>query len=128
MLIGAAAANITPSEQIDLAGYGYFLERRTSDIESGLTATALTFESPAGNRAAICSLDLLSVDEATVSKVGAAVAELSPHMAGNTTLLINASHAHSGPATRRMIGVGEYNPTYVDNILVPRLAQTVARA
>lgn len=127
MRLGFASADITPVVPVEMAGYGYFLDRQATAVESPLGASALTFEDKNGKRAALCSVDLISVTNDTVERVQESVAKLSPD-SEQPTILINASHTHSGPASYPLLGAGGYNEGYVDGTLVPQLASTINSA
>jgi hypothetical protein len=128
MHIGIDTVSITPSASVELAGFGYFLNRVSTGAEGDLTATAVTFEDSDGRQAALCAVDLISIDEATVAKVQSAVTKKSNGEFADATLLVNASHTHSGPATHNLLGAGGYNLEYIDNVLVPRLAHVVVHS
>jgi hypothetical protein len=124
--VGASSSLITPTVNAELAGYGYYLDRVSTGVSSELQATAIALQGD-DTSAVICNIDLLSIDADAIDKVRDAVAELRPdHPA--PTLFISASHTHSGPGIRDLIGSGGRNLGYIDNVLVPRLAGTIANA
>ena len=126
MRVGFSESDITPKNlPVELSGYGYFLNRMGTSVESPLKASVLTFEDEDGIQAAICGADVISVDQETVSKVSQAVTKLSKGKYADATILINPSHTHSGPASFNFVGAGGYNSEYVDNNLVPGLARNI---
>jgi len=128
MRLGVASAVITPPESVDIAGYGYYLDRTSTGVRDDLAATVLTFENEHGARAALCGVDLLSVDAETVAKVRQAVSAESRGELDQAVIMLNASHTHSGPGIRKLYGAGERSPQYIDQQLVPALASTIVRA
>jgi hypothetical protein len=126
MKFGFSRCDISPVLPIELAGYGYNLHRVARATDGALEASAIAIEDTSGSRAVLCALDLISVDQLTVTQIEAEVAtqlgESSP------TILINASHTHSGPATHRLYGAGGYNSQYINQILKPRLSATIVEA
>ncbi|HUS25912.1 MAG TPA: neutral/alkaline non-lysosomal ceramidase N-terminal domain-containing protein [Nevskiaceae bacterium] len=129
MRIGIAEGNINPANlPVELSGYGYFLGHMATSIETDLTASVVTLEDPDGTRAALCGVDTISVTQDTVAKIKSDVDKLSGGEFADTTLIVNASHTHSGPAAYPLIGAGGYNAGYVDNVLVPRLASSIIRS
>jgi neutral ceramidase len=125
MRVGVGTTIISPHYPVELAGYGYFLDRVSEGVADDLMATAVTLEDDSGTRAALCGVDLISVDDETVSKVRRAVAERSNGEYEDTAIVLAASHTHSGPATRELHGAGGYDLEYIDGILVPRLAAAI---
>lgn len=124
MRIGYAECDITPPNGTELAGYGYFLNRRSTGVEMPLIASALTLDD--GNQlAAVCAADVVGVTpEATQHIQDAIQARLDRPF----TLLLNASHTHGGPATRPLYGAGGYNQDYVDTQLVPTLVRAIIQS
>lgn len=94
---GAASVSITPERSTWMMGYG---SRRTPSQGTALDlrAKALALEDVAGNRLVVVTLDLLTVpdpvrfwlEEKLQSQFGLAAG----------SLLMNASHTHSGPEVR----------------------------
>ncbi len=126
LVFGAETVDITPGEPIPLAGYGYNLpsNRLSTDIAGRLAATVLVVDD-GENRAALCGVDLLSVDQHTAAAVQEAV---NANQERPTTVLINASHNHSGPATRVLYGAGGYNWSYTERVLAPSLSGAILSA
>src|SRR5580704_13826714 len=92
---GFATANITPPLDLELAGFGPFMERRATAIHDPLLAHAMVLAAE-GKRFAIVSCDLLAVSqELTQSvrrQVEAGTGIPGPH------IMVCATHTHSGPA------------------------------
>lgn len=123
---GIETRNITPIEPVPLAGYGYYLpnNRMSTGVASELVASALVIEDEV-KRVALCGVDLLSIDQSTVAAIQTKVSRVDNLP---TTVMINASHNHSGPATRVLHGAGGYNTDYIQNNLIPNLSDAILTA
>ena len=105
---GAAAIDITPEGPVWMAGYGA-RKKPSEGVSQKLHAKALALEDAWGNRMVIVTLDLIGVPRAireAVEREAGTRFQLRPE-----SLLLNASHTHSGPAPYAR-GVGD--PAYVD--------------
>ncbi|MDO8541373.1 MAG: neutral/alkaline non-lysosomal ceramidase N-terminal domain-containing protein [Opitutaceae bacterium] len=105
---GAAAIDITPEGPIWMAGYGA-RKKPSEGVSQKLFAKALALEDAWGTPMVMVTLDLISVPRRVRDEVERQSREryqLRPE-----SLLLNASHTHSGPAPYAR-GVGD--PAYVE--------------
>ncbi|HLV02058.1 MAG TPA: neutral/alkaline non-lysosomal ceramidase N-terminal domain-containing protein, partial [Acidobacteriota bacterium] len=105
---GAAAIDITPEGRVWMAGYA-FRNKPSEGIAQRLNAKALAIDHSASGRIVIVTLDLIGVPRELRGRIEQEVREkfeLPPE-----SLLLNASHTHSGPAlsSRRVD-----DPTYAE--------------
>lgn len=107
---GAASLDITPEEPSWMAGYGG-RKKPSEGVAQHVFAKALAIEDAAGARMVFVTLDLVGVPRA----VREGVERLARERHGFTpeTILLNASHTHSGPALSRG-DVGDYRGGVAD--------------
>lgn len=94
---GVATTVITPEQSMWMAGYAARTKPSEGKIHD-LHAKALVLADAQGNRLAIVTLDLIGIDRAMRDWIAQEVQrryDLDPR-----SLLINASHTHSGPVLR----------------------------
>ena len=95
---GAAKANITPPSLMWMAGYGsrdHIAEGKLTD----LWAKALVLQDPAGNRAALITLDLVGIDRGLSQAI---CGELQSKFGlKREQVAINCSHTHTGPVVAK---------------------------
>jgi neutral ceramidase len=123
---GAAATVITPAEPMWLAGWAARRQPSTGKAMD-LSAKALAFEDPDGERAVIVTADLIAVPRELVAAVAARISERR-HIP-RERLLFNASHTHTGPEVRPdKIPFFEIPPEYAVKIApyVSQLADRIA--
>ena len=92
---GAASVDITPEGPVWLVGYGA-RTRPSEGVSHRIHAKALALEDTAGGRFVFVTLDLIGVPKAVREGVEKDAAER--HGLAPASILINASHTHSGPA------------------------------
>ena len=94
----AVSAKITPQQPLPMAGYAGRKEP-AEGTEQDLFAKAIAIEDAAGNRVVFVTLDLIGV----LAELRTAVAEQVQQKYGlsPSSLLMNASHTHCGPAYGR---------------------------
>lgn len=90
--VGVAATDITPPLGIPMAGY--YHERGADGVLDPLFSKALVLET-AGRRAALVTLDIISVTRAITDQARAEI-EKATGIKGDH-VLISATHAHTGP-------------------------------
>lgn len=120
LTVGYGERTITPPLGVDLAGYGFYLERRAESVLDDLVCRAVCVR--AGGRALLliaCDLIGFTVEEADAIRAALAAAHGLPRQA----VLLAATHTHCGPATQPMPGLGE-----VDEPYMARLRGLVAEA
>ncbi|MSU48001.1 MAG: hypothetical protein EXS37_02755 [Opitutus sp.] len=104
---GAASIDITPEGPVWMAGYGA-RKKPSEGVAQKLNAKALALEDAAGNRLVAVTLDLIGVPRAIREGVERQVRER--HGLRPESLLLNASHTHSGPSPNSR---GVPDPAYV---------------
>lgn len=107
---GYGEKKITPWLGIELAGYGFYLDRKAESILDDLKVRVLFLRH---NRECIIliSCDLIGFSVDFSDKVRQEVASgynLSPQ-----NVLLACTHTHSGPATQPRLGLGEIDPNYM---------------
>ncbi|MDD2707931.1 MAG: hypothetical protein PHV34_07975 [Verrucomicrobiae bacterium] len=122
LLAGYGETRITPPMGVELAGYGYFLQRRAESALDELKARALWL----GNgkeSVLLVSADLLGFS-----------VEFSDEMRRNLSrelglppehILLACTHTHTGPASQPLRGCGEMSPDYM--AALPGLIAAAAR-
>ncbi|MCA9876950.1 MAG: hypothetical protein KC442_04200 [Thermomicrobiales bacterium] len=121
---GFAKVRITPPLGVELAGYGVYLGRRSTQVRDELFARALVLEDDAGERVLLLSLDLLGLSWDLYRDVTASAANaagLDP-----THALVSSTHTHSGPSTASLGGFGEADAAYLATL--PGLGAEAAAA
>src|SRR5437016_1467965 len=110
--VGVARRVITPPPQVELAGLGYYLNRRGERVRDALTATALVI-SDERSSLAILALDLMYNDAAFTKKIRDCIARdtaIRPE-----AICVNFSHSHSAPTAGLIIGAGERDWNYLES-------------
>lgn len=104
---------ITPLLGTDLAGFGFYLDRKAESVLDDLKVRALYLDDRT-TRLLIISCDLLGLIVAQADRlrgqVGAALGLPADH------ILLACTHTHSGPATVAMPGLGRVNRDYVRHL------------
>lgn len=106
---GVARTCITPFWGVELAGWGYYLERTWQRVHDDLHATALVLSDDAAS-VVILSLDLMIVGGDFTRQVRELVRAESG--IGPESILVAATHTHSAPASEGLLGVGAVDPLY----------------
>ncbi len=106
---GVGRCRITPYWGVELAGWGYYLNRTWKRIHDDLHATALVLDD--GHRqVCLVALDLMVIGgdftQRTRDRIGAETG-ISPE-----AILLACSHSHNAPASGGLLGVGEVDPFY----------------
>ena len=102
---------LTPPPGVELAGLGYYLERKWERVRDDLTATALVI-GDGRESVAILALDLMYNDAGFTKKIRDLVAlktDLKP-----AAVCVNFSHSHNAPTAGLIIGAGEQDWNYLD--------------
>ncbi len=95
---GLASVVVTPETFIWMAGYAARSKPAEGKAQD-LYAKALVLEDEAGTRQVIVTLDLIGVPKGLRRRIAARIEET--HGIPSASLLVNASHTHSGPELRR---------------------------
>lgn len=104
---GAAAIDITPEGPVWMAGYGS-RNKPSEGVAQRLYAKALAVEDNTGSRMVFVTLDLIGVPRPVRESVERQAGER--HGLRPESILLNASHTHSGPSP---YGRGVGNPAFV---------------
>ncbi|UUZ84603.1 neutral/alkaline non-lysosomal ceramidase N-terminal domain-containing protein [Paenibacillus sp. P26] len=104
MKAGFGQTDITPQVGIELCGFGWHLERKSTGIIEPIYANAFVWQ--LGERkGVIVSTDLLGVDKDITHRARLEIADSCQIPYDH--ILICATHSHSGPTTVGLIGWGE---------------------
>jgi len=121
---GVTRVDITPPVGVELCGYGFYLNRRSTGIRDGLYSKALVL-SDGMRRVAIVANDLIGVNKE--------MTEIVRHLITRETgipgdhILLACTHTHHGPATVPLYGCGEIDYDYL-NLLPKHMAGAVRMA
>jgi hypothetical protein len=110
--VGVARRVITPPPHVELAGLGYYLERKAERVRDNLNATALVIRN-GDNSIAIVALDLMYNDAAFTRKIrelACAGTDLQPD-----AICVNFSHSHNAPTAGLILGAGGWDWPYLDS-------------
>lgn len=116
LMFGIGRTVITPPPGVELCGYGFYLERRATEVFQDLHCTTLAL-SDGGSPYVWLSNDLIWVDRSLVDATLRLVWD--EHGLDPARVVITSTHTHSGPATMKTVGCGEWNDAYAWTL--PRL-------
>ena len=118
--VGYGEKIITPPLGLDLAGYGFYLDRKAESVLDDLKARALVLRSD-GRSLVLVSCDIigLAIEDADAIRTEIAAA----HRVPTANVLLAATHTHSGPATQPLPGLGD-----VDIATMKRLRARIVEA
>jgi hypothetical protein len=130
LLVGWAAADITPDRPVALAGQ--FQTRVSKSVHDPLTATVLALETrgAAAEQAIMISCDLVSIVPEIEEPLRRRVREQLPDFDGGK-LFLNATHTHTGPVLKDgqyLIPPEVMTPSEYRVFLVDRLTAAVTQA
>lgn len=113
--VGYGESIITPSLSlnVDLTGYGFYLDRKGENILSELKARALYLDD-GNNRIVLISCDLIGFSIDFADTLREKIADRDGIEKKNIT--INCTHTHSGPTVQALRGLGEVNEKYIEEI------------
>ncbi len=94
---GVATVTITPDGPIRMAGYAG-RTRPSEGVAQDLLAKALALEDAAGNRLVVVTMDLIGIPRTVRDAVAREVE--AKHRLPPASLILNASHTHTGPVVR----------------------------
>lgn len=111
--VGIARQKITPPLHVELAGFGYYLNRTAERVSDDLNATALVVGDAEGNYVAFVAVDLMYGDEEFTRAIrddASAITGIKPE-----AICVNCSHSHNAPtaAEKANRGVGEFDAAYI---------------
>ncbi|MGZ5424273.1 MAG: hypothetical protein ACXW2V_06630 [Candidatus Aminicenantales bacterium] len=110
LTVGYGERVVTPPLGVDLAGYGFYLDRKAASILDDLKCRAVHLKS--GDRSLLligCDVIGFTVGDADTIRGRIAAAHGLPREA----VLLAATHTHCGPATQPMPGLGDIDPAYM---------------
>jgi hypothetical protein len=121
---GVARVNITPPVGVELCGYGFYLNRKSTGIRDELYSKALVLSDDT-SRVAIVANDLIGLNKEITETVRRLVT-METGIPGDHILLA-CTHTHHGPATVPLYGCGDIDYDYL-NLLPKHIAGTVRMA
>jgi hypothetical protein len=116
----AVSASITPGQPVWMAGYAS-RKGRSEGVRQELKAKTLVIEDATGGRLVVVTLDLVGVPRPLRDAVEKHTTE--KHQLPPGSLLINASHTHSGPMIRTYKPRGGKGPERVTSSNIPAEAE-----
>lgn len=126
MLLGTSKTFITPPIGTPLAGFG-FRDRGSDAILDDLELRIMWLQDefdPSRAACVVCA-DIIGFDAALSNDIKSSLA--TRHGISHASILLCASHTHSGPQTcQQMIGVGQYIPEVVAGIRSEVLAGVIS--
>ncbi len=123
---GTGKVDITPCVGIELCGYGVYLKRKARTIHDNLYARAVVLDD-GSTRAALVTTDLIGVTKETVDRARSLISYKTGIR--KDSIIICASHTHSGPATAGLRrGWGESNTEYLDTLPIGIANAAIAAA
>jgi len=123
LLLGVAQTDITPEIGARLFGYGGNV--RSESIHDNLTATAFWFEKD-NTRALLMSITVCSIITPLADRIRAEIA--SSLSIPYENCILNVTHTHTGPTTAGMVGWGDVDTDYCENIFIPKILEVAKEA
>jgi len=118
MQAGFAEVDITPTKQVNLAGY--FNQRPSGEVADPLKAAVAVFETE-GKRCGLVVLDLLHATAHIAGLVKAKLAERHGREFADA-VAFTAIHTHTGPTVLDSF-TGTIDDDYIETLLVPRVVE-----
>ena len=112
MRAGYGAIEITPPMGVELAGYGYYLERKCTSVRDPLFLRAVLLEENGIRQLLVC-FDLLGVSQGIADRV---ILEAAALGVPRDRVLIVSIHTHTGPVIQYHNGCGEVDPDYIASL------------
>src|SRR5262245_51508055 len=109
--IGVARTQLSPPWGVELAGWGYYLQRTWQRVRDHTAATAFVLDDGESS-AALAAVDLMYADAAFANAVrdhAAAATGLRPN-----SICVGCSHSHNTPTVALIRGAGEVDEAYRD--------------
>ena len=123
LLVGVGRADITPPVGAILQGYAP--GRPSKSVHDVLHFTVFAF-AQGNTRAAVCTADLCLISEPLITELRTAIAEAAG--VPFDSVIVCATHTHSGPVTRHLPGNYPVDEDYLYKTLVPRAAEAAREA
>ncbi|MBQ9973518.1 MAG: hypothetical protein IJP02_00985 [Oscillospiraceae bacterium] len=95
MKVGYARIDITPQESVPLGGYGNSKDRMSEVVLDPLYATCVAFVNEAGEKALVCTVDLLNAGVNTTTEVRPAISEATGIPVDY--IQVSGTHSHASP-------------------------------
>lgn len=121
---GVARRKITPPPGVELAGLGYYLERKWQRVRDDLNATALVISDETGARCAIVALDLMYNSAPLAATIRSRINARTG--IPEASICINCSHTHNAPTAGHIRGAGEVDGEYLQSVAREAAAAAVA--
>ena len=119
MKLGFSSVCINPETEVELSGYGWYLERKATGVMDDIFAHALYLQQTP-SPALLIGCDLLALSPYIVNRVKAALAEeLSMNQ---EQIILSCIHTHTAPSAAQTIGCGEMSWDYV-TFLISKLIE-----
>ncbi|MBC7319615.1 hypothetical protein H5T89_03120 [bacterium] len=115
LLVGYGENIITPSLSlnIDLTGYGFYLDRKGENVLTDLKTRVLYLDD-GESKVIIVSCDLIGFSVDFANNLRREIADREGLKAKNVT--IGCTHTHSGPTVQALRGLGEVNDRYMEEV------------
>ena len=114
LAIGFGISDITPPVGVELSGFGWYLERKSTGIIEPLYAKSMLWQWEDA-RGAFISCDLIAVSRKLVKDIRTKVSKECQIPFDN--IIVSTTHTHSGPQTlEELIGWGEKDPDYLQRL------------
>ncbi|HSQ79254.1 MAG TPA: hypothetical protein VLN41_01545 [Candidatus Bathyarchaeia archaeon] len=110
---GYGERTITPPLGVDLAGYGFYLDRKAESVLDDLKCRAV-FLRTEGTAFLLVSCDVIGFTVEDADAIRSRIAEV--HGLGHESVLLAATHTHSGPATQPIPGLGDIDEAYMERL------------
>lgn len=117
LYIGAESVNITPTLPVSLAGQ--MRMRIAEEVETPLTGSIVLLENINGNKSEISiwiSMELVVITDELRDRIRNRVGKLIPEV-NPEKIIINATHTHTGPSTRKGLFILPENVLSVEETL-----------
>lgn len=113
LVCGYGERTITPPLGVELAGYGFYLDRTAGAVLDDLKCRAVCLRSGRETLLLVsCDVIGFTVEDADAVRAGIAASHGLPRAA----ILLAATHTHCGPATQPMPGLGKIDPAYLGRL------------
>lgn len=124
MNLGFSAVNINPQQEVELSGYGFYLNRRTKKVMDDIYARAILLQDD-DKEFLILNCDLLSLSNYVSNEIKRRVSEtLKLPM---EQILLLCIHTHTAPTVTHLIGCGEITWEYIE-LLINKLVSVAIDA
>jgi len=113
LLVGVGKSDLTPPVGVELCGYGVYRGRRNKGVHDRLYSRSLFLR--VGEEAALLiNNDLIGIDDETLRQTRELIeTELG---VDPDRVIVTCTHTHSGPATVPLVGWGEADEEYLEEL------------